>query len=308
MNFTICASGNLGFVVLHYLINKSVDVALVLTDSHSESIISFCKENNIRCFKGNPRNGRFVEWKSKEKIQICHLLSINYLFILDKEIMDLISGYAINFHGSLLPKYRGRTPHVWAIINGEDRCGITAHQMNDKCDDGDIVRQVVVDIEDTDTGASVLEKYNRIYPTLVLDVVNDINLNRLVFKPQDSSKATYFSKRTPEDGEINWNWQKERIRNWVRAQAKPYPGAFTYYNGVKVVINKVEYVDDGFLDTMPNGLIISFKSGKPIVKTPNGAVLLLDIFGDVNFELNEMFGHQHIDNETNTLCGGGEVR
>lgn len=276
MRYCICVSGGLGYIVLQHLCEHHVDVACVLTDSKSEGIITYCQEQGIAYFAGNPRNGRADEWIEQSGMVFDNLLSINYLFILEADILKRAK-LAINFHGSLLPKYRGRTPHVWAIINGEKECGITAHLMNTECDDGDIVRQIQVQIDDEDTGADILNKYNALYPDLVMGIVRDIERGAITYVKQDKTKATYFGKRTPADGHIDWNWQKERIRNWVRAQAYPYPGAFSYVNGEKVIINKLQYTDYGFNCEMENGLVIGFEYGKPIVKTQNGAVVLIDV-------------------------------
>ncbi len=280
MNYCICVSGALGLTVLQRLTVSSITIKCVLTDRHSDEIVAYCEQQHLPVFAGNPRNGKAAEWLDGQKIEFENLLSINYLFILEPDILNRVTGYAVNFHGSLLPKYRGRTPHVWAIINGEKETGVTAHLMNANCDDGDIVRQVVVPIEDEDTGASILEKYKALYPGLVLQVVEDIENRNVQCRKQDISKATYFGKRTPGDGEIHWEWQKERIRNWVRAQAKPYPGAFTYLNDCKIIINKIEFNDFGFTDTMANGLIVAVKDGIPYVKTQNGVVKLIDIETD----------------------------
>ena len=57
-----------------------------------------------------------------------------------------------------------------------------------------------------------------------------IEINSLNFVVQNETDSTYNGKRTPEDGQINWNWSSEKILNWIRAQAYPYPGAFTYFN------------------------------------------------------------------------------
>ena len=217
-------------------------------------------------------------------ISFDNIISVNYLFILEPDILDRVKNVAVNFHGSLLPKYRGRTPHVWAIINGEKEAGITAHLMNSKCDDGDIVKQIVVPIGENETGADILVKYNSIYPGLVKSIISDIEGNTLKHTPQDTTKATYFGKRTPADGKIIWDWQKERIRNWVRAQAFPYPGAFALFKGNKIIINKVEYSDIGFTDKMDNGLVISVIEGIPYVKTPNGVIKLLGIEADVEIK------------------------
>lgn len=276
MRYCICVSGGLGHIVLQYLYEHHVDVACVLTDSKSDGIIAYCRENGLPYYAGNPRNGRADEWMEQNDMKFDNLLSINYLFILEADILKRAK-LAINFHGSLLPKYRGRTPHVWAIINGEKECGITAHLMNTECDDGDIVRQIHVQIDDEDTGADILNKYNALYPDLVMGIVRDVENGTITYVKQDKVNATYFGKRTPADGHIDWNWQKERIRNWIRAQAYPYPGAFSYVKGETIVINKLKYSDLGFNCEMENGLVIGVEDGKPIVKTPNGAVVLMDI-------------------------------
>ncbi len=287
MNYCICVSGALGLTVLQCLATSSITIKCVLTDRHSDGIIAYCEQQNLPVFAGNPRNGKAFSWLDEQRIEFENLLSINYLFILEPDVLNKATGYAVNFHGSLLPKYRGRTPHVWAIINGEKETGVTAHLMNANCDDGDIVRQVVVPIDEEDTGAIILEKYKALYPDLVLQVVKDIESGNVSCRKQDISKATYFGKRSPGDGEINWSWQKERIRNWVRAQANPYPGAFTFLNDDKIIINKIEYSDLGYQDTMDNGLVVAVIDGTPYVKTQNGVVKLLDFQTDAVIKPND---------------------
>lgn len=273
--YCICVSGNLGYIVLKDLLNKGIIINGVLTDSRSDEIIEFCIKNSLNCYIGNPRRLKASLWLEENNIVFDYLLSINYLFIIEEDILNKAK-LAINFHGSLLPKYRGRTPHVWAIINGEKECGITAHLMNSKCDDGDIVKQIHIKIEDDDTGATILSKYNLIYPSLVEDIVTMMESGNVPTTKQNITKATYYSKRTPEDGAINWDWQKERIRNWVRAQAKPYPGAFSFINGEKVTIHRIQPSDQGYVDTDPNGLVLDVVNNNPIVKTQNGAIEITD--------------------------------
>lgn len=307
MNYCICASGGLGTIVLKNLYEHHLDIACILTDKHSDEIIAYADLLEIPVYAGNPRNGKASAWLNDNHIAFDNILSVNYLFILESDVLNAAKNVAVNFHGSLLPKYRGRTPHVWAIINGEKQCGITAHLMNAQCDDGDIIRQLVVPIEDEDTGAIVLNKYNELYPNLVKQVVEGIENNNLHPIKQDLAKATYFGKRTPEDGEINWDWQKERIRNWVRAQANPYPGAFTYLNGHKIIINKVAFSDKGFMDTMTNGLVVDVKSNIPHVKTPNGVVSLVDFQTDINLLAGDILGHNGINNQPIRSVGGVKI-
>ena len=274
MNLALFVSGGLGFKVLEHLKESKHSIRCVFTDSNSESIVEKANDNRLPIFIGNPRNDRALRFIDAYEIDI--ILSVNYLFLIERLLFSKAK-LAVNVHGSLLPKYRGRTPHVWAIINNEPKTGVTAHLIDEGCDTGDIVKQKEVIIDDTDTGADILEKFNKLYVPLVDEILSDFERGRIKRLSQNNKNATFFGKRTPDDGRINWGWQKERIRNWVRAQAYPYPGAFTYYEGLdeKVIIDEVVFSDMGFNETDRNGLIVSLN---PIcVKTPNGVLEIRNI-------------------------------
>jgi len=266
-------SGGLGLHTLK-VIDSLVKPQFILTDKNSIEIIDFAKINSIPIFIGNPRNGHSSDFLQNFDTDI--IFSINYLFIVNYNILNHPKRYAINFHGSLLPKYRGRTPHVWSIINGEKETGVTAHIMEEGCDTGDIVLQNTIPIEENQTGADILAIYKEIYSEMIETILTNIEKDKLKLKKQEHEKATYFGKRTLEDGRIDWNWQKERIYNWVRAQADPYPGAFSFINNQKITIDKIQYSDFGFNYEMPNGLILQTKPDI-LVKTPNGVIKLLTI-------------------------------
>lgn len=272
MKIGVLTSGNLGFVVLKKLYNH-YKIELVFTDTQSKEIIEFSISKNIDTFVGNPRNGKCKDFIKDKSIDV--LISINYIFIIEKDLINLPNKLAFNIHGSILPKYRGRTPHVWAIINNEKQTGITAHVIDDGCDTGDVIEQITVPIKEYDTGADILNKFRNLYTPLIKMVLEKLKTNKLVFVSQNDKKATLFEKRSPEDGKIDWNWQKERIRNWVRAQSSPYPGAFTFLNSLKIIIDELKFDSFGFYEKMPNGLILTIN---PIrVKTPNGVVVLSKI-------------------------------
>lgn len=279
MKLGVLASGNLGSIVLQHLYDKQ-EIAFVCTDSKSDGIIEFCNQKQVPLFTGNPRNGKAKDFYQDKPIEV--LVSVNYLFLIEEDLIAHPSVLAFNIHGSLLPKYRGRTPHVWAIINNEKETGITAHLIDSGCDTGDIIEQITVAIEPEDTGAMVLSKYNEQYIPLIEGVLSQIETGTLSTRKQDNDQATYFGKRTPEDGAINWNWQRERINNWVRAQAYPYPGAFTHYNGKKITIDRVAFSNAGFDWEMPDGTILS---ASPLtVKTPNGAIEITN-YRTIDFEI-----------------------
>lgn len=279
MKLGVLVSGHLGNIVLQHLYGQQ-QIEFVLTDFKSDGIIEFCRENGIEIFIGNPRNGKAKDFYTNKPIDV--LVSVNYLFLIEADLIAHPSILAFNIHGSLLPKYRGRTPHVWAIINNETQTGITAHLIDSGCDTGDIIEQVAIDIDPKDTGAMILNKYNEQYIPLIDQVLSQIENKSLQTKPQNNTEATYFGKRTPEDGAINWNWQKERIYNWVRAQADPYPGAFSSFGGQKIIIDEISFSNFGYDWEMPNGLILSV--WPLLIKTPNGAVKITR-FRPIDFQL-----------------------
>jgi methionyl-tRNA formyltransferase len=288
LNLGLLISGNLGNIILQSVIaDRDHQVNFVFTDFLSGPIINCCIEHNIPCFKGNPRNGRATEFlhalPSPDVI-----FSVNYLYIVQEDIINKSKLYSINIHGSLLPKYRGRTPHVWAIINNEASTGISAHLITEGCDEGDVIEQIEIPISYTYTGQDLLNIFNKEYPILFYRILKKISANQhLKLIPQDHSRATFFGKRTPEDGKINFDWQKERIYNWVRAQAKPYPGAFAVAGGNKVIIHKIGFTEVGFSYEMPNGLVL-IRNNNTCVKTPNGVIMLIDFESDYEIKEGEI--------------------
>jgi methionyl-tRNA formyltransferase len=278
MKIGFLVSGNLGETVFNHFIDKE-NIQFVLTDKKSEGVIQLCKKNNIPVYIGNPRNNKID--KFIEGLECDVIASINYLFIVDNRIINCAKTFCFNVHGSLLPKYRGRTPHVWSIINGDKQTGITAHIIDEGCDTGPIIKQIKVDIDDDDTGGSILEKYRLLYVPLVEDVFKNLKLNNIEIKAQDEADATFFGKRTPEDGLINWNWEFQQIYNWVRAQSFPYPGAYTFYKKNKFIIDKVSQFSDSNHKSTENGTIISTN---PLLVMCENSILKIDLIREKSME------------------------
>lgn len=294
MKYCVCASASYGYTVVNALYNKGLDIACILTNKKSEDIIKLAEQNGIPFFAGNPREGKAYKWITQQRLEFDSILSVNYLFILEGDVLSLAKKYAVNIHGSLLPRYRGRTPTVWAVINGEKEVGVTAHLMNEKCDDGDIIKQEILTIGPDETAGQVDDRFFEMYPGFVASVIDDIEQGNLQTKKQDNRQATYFGRRTPDMGEINWDWQKERIHNWVRAQAQPwFPGAFTFKDEDKIIINKISFSDFGFNYEQKDGLVLTIEGGKPIVKTPNGAVKLEEIVYEGKLEAGDLLGSEN---------------
>lgn len=260
-------SGGLGFKALQRVVPKYL-VKFVLTDKSSKNIIDFCINKGIPFYEGNPRNGNGFQFVKNFEVDV--VCSVNYIFLIEADIIDHPKKIAFNLHGSLLPKFRGRTPHVWAIINNEKETGITAHKINTGCDTGEIIMQKTIPIAPNDTGATILDKFAKEYPKTLFKVFELIKKDKVALTEQDEGMATYFGKRKPDDGEISWDWSRERIYNWVRAQAYPYPGAFTFADSQKITIDKVKFSNAGFNYVQENGTVLKLE---PLtIKTPNGAL------------------------------------
>lgn len=235
-------SGQLGMRVFDQLrVHRSLEVVGIIVDTKSAEVF-LTEPEGFSVFKGNPRGGSCRSWIHNEKLEFDFLISVNYLFLLEVDVINCAKIASINLHGSLLPKYRGRTPHVWAIINGETETGVTAHIIDEGCDTGPIVYQRIVPISPSDTGASILKLFERIYPDVVMKSISMLENTRFTPVLQEDGQASYFGKRSPIDGIIDWRKSSFELINWIRAQSNPYPGAFCMFRGKQLVIDKAERV------------------------------------------------------------------
>jgi methionyl-tRNA formyltransferase len=164
------------------------------------------------------------------------LFSFYYRSLLPQAVLDLAPRGAFNMHGSLLPKYRGRAPTNWAVLNGETETGATLHEMVARADAGGIVDQQSVPILPDDTGQQVFDKVTVAAEQVLWRSVPLIESGAARLRPNDVAQGSYFGKRTPEDGRIDWSLPAKRVYDLVRAVAPPYPGAFTEIGGIRLVV------------------------------------------------------------------------
>lgn len=273
MTLLVCCSGLLGEVCLRHLADLPGHcVVAVLTDRRSTAVRAFAREREIACFAGNPRRSDFAPPISPVDL----LVSANYIFILPESIVRLARVLAINIHGSLLPRYMGRTPNTWTIINDECETGITVHEIVAEVDAGDILYQERIAISNVDTGGALQARMVARYPSILAKVVADIAAGRVERRPQDLSRRIYCGKREPSDGRVDWRWSSRKVYNWVRAQTRPYPGAFFQHGGRRYVLWWVEDCCDQ-VDAAAAEVGVPFeRDGKLFVRCGVGAVQLVD--------------------------------
>jgi UDP-4-amino-4-deoxy-L-arabinose formyltransferase/UDP-glucuronic acid dehydrogenase (UDP-4-keto-hexauronic acid decarboxylating) len=154
------------------------------------------------------------------------IFSFYYRYMLSEQFLSLACKGAYNLHGSLLPRYRGRAPVNWVLVNGESETGVTLHRMVKKPDAGPIAAQTRVPISETDTVSALYAKMAKAAGELVYNTWPDLAAGRIEEQPQDESKANYCGRRGPEDGKIDWRDSSRKIYNLIRAVTHPYPGAF----------------------------------------------------------------------------------
>lgn len=171
------------------------------------------------------------------------IFSFHYRALLPENVLEMASRGAFNLHPSLLPKYRGRAPLNWVLVNGEKETGVSLHHMVRRADAGDIVAQAWVAITYEDNAATLQKKLLAAAKGLLAEALPKIAQGMAERWAQDLSKGQYFGRRTPEDGRIDWGRQAEVLRNLVRAVTKPFPGAFAQAGGRKMIVWETAVVE-----------------------------------------------------------------
>ena len=238
----VFAYHNVGYRCLSVLLAHGVEVPLVVThrDNPKENIW-FASVAELAALHGipvitpdNPNIPEVVE--QIRALQPDFFFSFYYREMLKCELLEIPKRGALNMHGSLLPKYRGRVPVNWAIIKGERETGSTLHYMTEKPDNGDIVAQQAVPILPNDTALEAFQKVTVAAEMALNNCLPDLLAGSARAVKQDLSKGAYFGGRKAEDGIIDWSQSAQQIHNLVRAVAPPYPGATTLLMGKQMRI------------------------------------------------------------------------
>jgi len=241
MKVVVLAYHTIGCTGIRALLAQGFDIQAVFTHEDDpneniwfESVAELAAANDLPVYAPDDINHPL--WVERiRKMEPDIIFSFYYRNMVGKEILDLPPAGCLNLHGSLLPPYQGRCPVNWVLIHGEKETGVTLHYMTPRPDDGDIVGQKRVPIDDNDTALSLHKKLATAAGDLLDDLLPKIRENRAERIPQEKSSASYFGGRKPEDGEIDWRQDAAGVRNLVRAVTRPYPGAFSYLGNRKCI-------------------------------------------------------------------------
>lgn len=234
----------MGVGCIKALLNAGVQIELVVThadDPHENiwfaSVAALCQERGIPYVQPEA-SGLLALLPQFQKIAPDYIFSFYYRHLIASDILAVARIAALNMHGSLLPKYRGRAPVNWAILHGETETGASLHIMEAKPDAGDIVGQMAVPIDPDEDATAVFAKVSNAAIEVMRAALPELLQGRVPRTPNVLANGSYFGGRKPEDGRIQWSQDALQVHNLIRAVAPPYPGAFTDWQGARMVIAK----------------------------------------------------------------------
>ncbi len=193
-----------------------------------------------------------------------------------EDFIALAPGAIYGMHPTLLPRHRGRAPIPWAILTGLARTGVTLFEIVDPtADSGPIVGQVEVPVDPDETATTLYDKLAAAHVELIREAVPALIAGQAERRPQDARRASLWPKRTPADGIIDWETRAPYLYDWVRAQTRPYPGAFTFLGDEKVIVWHAQPVE---LDAeAPAGTIVAERPEGPVVACGEGGLVLVEV-------------------------------
>jgi len=191
------------------------------------------------------------------------------------EIRDLARAGAIGFHPTALPEGRGRAPVAWTILL-QRRAAANLFFLTSEPDAGDIIEQRPVEVLPDDYAADLIARTNVVLEQMVADLSPAFTSGNVPRRPQDHSKATYYARRRPEDGIVDWNQPAEALYRLVRGVGRPYPGAFTFCGERKVLVWRARPVEGADSGSAP-GTVVAMQDDKPVVQCASGLLALTEV-------------------------------
>ena len=208
-----------------------------------------------------------------EKLNLDYIFVIGWSQILRPEVLGIARFGVIGYHPALLPNFRGRGVIPWTIIKGLSHTGGTLFFIDEGLDSGDIIIQREFELSVDETASSLVEKHMKHLKIMIAKLLDYIKHGQIPRIAQDETQASFCARRTPRDGLIDWNRSAYDIWTLIRATTDPYPGAFTFWNGKKLIIWKARLLENcskyiGFpgqiQECLENSVIVQCGDGKNI--------------------------------------------
>ena len=194
---------------------------------------------NIDCRTPKTLKENKDEYEYLKQLDLDLVIVVAYGQIIPKEFLNLAKKGFINVHASLLPKWRGAAPIQRSIMNLDKETGISIMRIGEKLDTGPVCNNYRVEIKDNDNAEIISNKLSILASEKIIENVDSILEDKLIFKEQDDLKATYASKIEKSEGEIQWNDNAESIIGKING-LYPSPGAFFIFKEERYKILKAE--------------------------------------------------------------------
>lgn len=242
MKTVVFAYHDMGCLGIEALLSAGYEISAIFThtDNPGEkafygSVARLAAERGIPVYApDNVNHPLWVERIAQLSPEV--IFSFYYRHLICDEILQLAPRGAFNLHGSLLPKYRGRAPLNWVLVNGETETGVTLHRMVKRADAGAIVAQLRVAIAPDDIAITLHHKLCHAARQLLEQTLPAIKHGNILEIAQRENEATCFGRRTPDDSFLEWHKPASVLHNMVRAVADPWPGAFSYVGNQKFTV------------------------------------------------------------------------
>ena len=230
-------------VVLEEMIALDFPINMVfsLDEQYSENVSGYYPIHKTAAPNSIPYK-LFKKINDEDNIKILQEINPDYIFVIGlsqivgKAVISSAKKGVIGSHPTPLPKFRGRAAMVWQILLGIRESAVTMFFIDAGMDSGDIIAQEPYYIDDIDYAEDLDKKGLEALSRLAKKVLQQILANSVNRIKQNEDEATYLLKRTPEDGQIDWHQPCEEIQRLIRAVSRPYPGAFSFYEGKHQVI------------------------------------------------------------------------
>ena len=194
--------------------------------------------------------------------------------ILSKEILDMPRLGCVNIHASLLPKYRGAAPIQWAVIDGEEKTGVTIMRMDEGLDTGDILLQEEIILDAKETGESLFNRLAVLGSDTIVKALELMEKGELTPVPQDHDMSTYAKMLNKKMGVIDFNNSAVVIERLVRG-LNSWPSAYTYINGKTLKIWEAEVIADALEGQ--NGQVVKVSKDSFWVKCAEGMLEIMSL-------------------------------
>ena len=249
-------------VGLLYLDDALADSTVAHT-SYAELVEAF--NLNARAFR-SLRDPALVDWLKALHPDVGIVVGVSQL--LDDQMLAVPRLGFVGMHPTLLPEGRGRAPIPWALIKGLRQTGVSLFWCEPGADTGPLLAQRAVPVYYEDTASILGARTDRVAAELLVHAMAELARGEVMRIPQDESYASSWPKRRPEDGLIDWSCSSRQLYDWVRALTQPYPGAFTFAAGRKLLVWACRESHDlrrggpgAVIDVLPHGVLVACGEG-----------------------------------------------